>query len=389
MQRTPILIAALAVIVLVPTRAEAQNPLRRIRQRAEAAANRAVDKAADKVEGRATDAAAGAATDAATGAAAGAATDAAGLPDVGGGRGSSTTVDFRTLQGLLPASFAGYTRGRPSGARNRMMGMETSKAEAPYENGDRSATVTIADMGTLRSWAALGAAWASMDIESETEDGYERTIDYRGHRAYVKQQRSGSGTSSEMAVLVGERFIVTADIDAGDARVAQAALDATDLGALAALAGPKIEPVSNEQMLALLPGSAGGVARAGAEASSGAVLGFTASTATARYGPVTVTITDALGIAGLAGLAWLGGTYSQVTDTGFDRAARYKDLPGREKQERNGADTTSEVSVVVANRFYVTVTGAVALEQTRAVLDAVDLNAIARLAAPPTGGSGN
>lgn len=383
---------ALALLVAglaLPAEADAQL-LKRIRQRAEGAAERAagtaIDRAADRATGAATDRAADAAGNAAANAAGSAAND-AGLPAVAGGRGGSgNTVDFRTLQELLPAAFAGYTRGTPEGARNRMMGIEVSKAEARYERGDLGATLTITDTGTLRSWASLGAVWATMDVDNETADGFERTVDYRGHRALVKETRSGSRVSSEMSVIVSERFIVTADVDAGDARVAQAALDAVDLARLEALAGPKVEPISNERMLALLPATAGGQGRSGASASSGGVLGFSASTATAAYGPVTVTITDGLGLTGLASLAWLGGTYSNVTDAGFDRAARYKNLPGREKEMREEAGVSSELSVVVADRFWVQAAGNVPLAQVRAVLDAVNLDAIAALAPAPSGG---
>lgn len=380
-----VLLAALAGFVLPSASADAQI-LRRLRERAENAAGRVIDRAADRavrtVEGQAT-ARAGQAADSAL--ARGASAAGVNLPALGGGSGSGRTVDFRVLRDMLPASFAGFTRGEATGQRSAAMGMETAEARAPYAAGDASATLTITDMGTMRSWGAIGMAWMQgANVDRESDDGFERTLRVQDFPAHVQQSGRGADGRAEMTVIVGERFLVKAEVNGGDARVAQAAVTAVDLARLAEMAGPRVPPTDPAELRALLPASVGGKARSGVEASATTALGFSTSQAEATYGSgdgaVQVTILDYLDAAYLTAFAWMATTYDRQTDTGFERAARFRSFPSFESEERTDGVTSSKMQVVVGQRFLVTVEGAVPFRDAKAAMEQVDLDALARRA---------
>lgn len=121
-------------------------------------------------------------------------------------------VDFRELKELLPEEVAGLHRVRHEGERSGAAGFTLSMAEARYEAEDGSGRIkiTIKDTGGLGALATMGmAAWLSVDVDRETERGYERTTRYEGFPAYEEfESRDGDRGSAELAFIVGERFIV-------------------------------------------------------------------------------------------------------------------------------------------------------------------------------------
>lgn len=114
-----------------------------------------------------------------------------------------TPVDFRTLKELLPDTLAGLPRKTREG--QRQMGMSEATAEYGDENGDSSFSVKIADTGNMRALLAGPAAYAmSLDMDKETDNGYERNLKFQGFIAHEKME----GDNGEMTVLVGGRFVV-------------------------------------------------------------------------------------------------------------------------------------------------------------------------------------
>lgn len=391
-----LLVAVLAGLAL-PSTSDAQI-LRRVRQRAsdaaERAAGRAIDRAADRaagaaeraVDGRPAEGPSTGTPDASSASgtpATGARLSVDGLPDVGGGTGgASRTTDHRVLRELLPASFAGLVRTDVTGQRSAAMGMETSEAKGTYQADGASARVTITDMGTMRGLAGMGLAWTHLQIDQETDGGFERTTRLGEYPAFVRQSGSGTGVSSEMTVVVGERFLVKADVTGADARVAQAAVSAVDLARLASMAGPKATPLTAEALQAWLPATLGSAPRTSAEASSTSMMGFSTSQATATFaganGPLTLSVIDYLDAAYLTAFAWLGGMTETRTDTGFERGVRIGEHPGVERENRP-ADGPLEgsVQVVVGRRFWVELSGPADVATLRAALAGLDLAALA------------
>ncbi|MEZ4917567.1 MAG: hypothetical protein R2792_00555 [Saprospiraceae bacterium] len=126
----------------------------------------------------------------------------------------SEPVNFRELQALLPESLAGYERTSKEGQTAGAMGFKVSTAEATYKDGNKKVEIDIVDMGGI-NMASMGmASWASLEIDKEDENGFERTTTIHGNKAYEKQNnRTGE---SEVALLLYDRFVVkSSSYDAG------------------------------------------------------------------------------------------------------------------------------------------------------------------------------
>ncbi len=142
------------------------------------------------------------------------------------------TVDFRELKKLLPEKVDGLTRQNASGERTSAFGINVSQAEGNYSNdAGASLDIKIIDMGSLSGPVAMAAAsWAMADFERETDTGFERTLTYKGHKAYEKYD---SGDNEyQMNVLVADRFLIEINGYNIDQKTGRQAIDQIDLGKL-------------------------------------------------------------------------------------------------------------------------------------------------------------
>lgn len=116
-------------------------------------------------------------------------------------------VDFRELKKLLPEKLAGLERTAHSGEKAGAMGFNMSTAKAEYRDGDKELEAVIVDFAGVGAALMGMAAWATVEIDREDENGYERTTTVEGYKAFEKY--NSRNKSGELSVLVGERFIVT------------------------------------------------------------------------------------------------------------------------------------------------------------------------------------
>jgi hypothetical protein len=129
------------------------------------------------------------------------------------------TVDWRKLQDLLPEKMAGLPRTNESGETAGVMGFNFSQTEGTYEKDDRRIDLSIMDTGGMGVLIASAAAWSSVTIDREDRDGYERTTTIDGYKAFEKYNKTNE--QGEVSVIVGSRFVVTAqgrNIKADDLR---------------------------------------------------------------------------------------------------------------------------------------------------------------------------
>jgi hypothetical protein len=151
------------------------------------------------------------------------------------------TVPYQELKALLPESLPGMKRTDASGERNSAMGMTISNAEGRYQSEDgKSATIKITDIGSMTGLAGMTAyAWARVDVDRESETGYEKTSTFNGyksHEKYNKQSKYG-----EISVLVGDRFVVEVDGNDVDMDAIKATLGKVDLGKLNSMKGQGVQ----------------------------------------------------------------------------------------------------------------------------------------------------
>lgn len=114
-------------------------------------------------------------------------------------------LNFRKLKELLPESVSGFTRTNSSGESTGMAGFNVSTAKAKYEDGDKKIDVDIVDAGGV-GMAMMGlAAWSMVQIDKESDNGFERTTTYKGNKAFEKCDKD----RCEFSVFVAKRFIMT------------------------------------------------------------------------------------------------------------------------------------------------------------------------------------
>jgi hypothetical protein len=115
-------------------------------------------------------------------------------------------VSPKLLKELLPNDADGLARKEASSEKVGAMGVGISQAEGIYKgDGDERITVTIMDFaGSVGALA--GAAWTMVEIDKETENGYERNTKYKGRKAL--EQYDNTRKDGEIKVMVGNRFMV-------------------------------------------------------------------------------------------------------------------------------------------------------------------------------------
>lgn len=144
-------------------------------------------------------------------------------------------VDFHQLEALLPESIRGWKRTHLQGERTGAMGMRISTAEGSY-SGDKDAElqVKLTDMAGVPGAMMMGmVGWKTMQIDRETDDGYEKTTMIGGNKAWEKWDSQSK--DAQLKVIVADRFLV--DLDGSNTTMdeMQAVLGKLDLGKLASL----------------------------------------------------------------------------------------------------------------------------------------------------------
>lgn len=147
-------------------------------------------------------------------------------------------ADFREMKALLPKELSGGLKaeeGYPKGQKSGAMGITVSEAECEYRgDGDANLSIKISDIGGMGGMGVMAhAAWASIDIDNESDDGYEKTTKIGGFKAMEKYNKKDK--SGELHVFVDGRFIV--ELRGNNVTVDQmkGSLNTVDLKKLAAL----------------------------------------------------------------------------------------------------------------------------------------------------------
>lgn len=120
-------------------------------------------------------------------------------------------IPAQTLQERFPKSIDGMERYESEREESGVMGMKVSVASARYRDDTRSLEITMTDAGGTGMLAAMGAAWAMVDVDRTREDGYERTVTIDGNRGFESERRYDGGVDSELQVMVGGRLLVKLD----------------------------------------------------------------------------------------------------------------------------------------------------------------------------------
>lgn len=146
------------------------------------------------------------------------------------------SVAAADLKALLPEELIGLERVGHEAQRTGV-GFTVSKAEARYGNADRQLSLLITDLGAASSLAAISRNMFQNEIDSEDENGFERTTEYEGHQSYQRLIRNGDQSLAEIMVFVNDRFTVQLDGQNIEWDDMMTALGQVDVGRLGGLAG--------------------------------------------------------------------------------------------------------------------------------------------------------
>lgn len=142
-------------------------------------------------------------------------------------------VDFRELKALLPETIGTLKRNNIEGEKVAAMGMNISKANADYGDVENNVSldINITDLGNISGLSGLAAyGWYMVDIDKETETGYEKTFTYKGNKGFEKYDNEGK--YGEVSILVAKRFVVEANGNQVTMDQIKAAVDMIDIGKL-------------------------------------------------------------------------------------------------------------------------------------------------------------
>ncbi len=139
-------------------------------------------------------------------------------------------VSLDQLVPLVPETFAGLAKQSSDSERAGIAGLMVATAEASYVDGSgKSASLEITDTGGASGLVGL-ASWATMMGERENAQVSERTEKVGGR--LVHRSVSKTGGTNEFAIVLGERFIVTAKGDGIDINALQTAVSGLNLAKL-------------------------------------------------------------------------------------------------------------------------------------------------------------
>ncbi len=125
-------------------------------------------------------------------------------------------IEFKDLKELCEEELGDFKRVSSSGEKTSTFGISVSEANCSYidEDTDASLDLNIVDIGSMSGLATLGLAWANSEYERESDDGYERTIEFREHRALETfSYRDGKKGDGLFSVFVNKRLHVEFESD--------------------------------------------------------------------------------------------------------------------------------------------------------------------------------
>ena len=116
-------------------------------------------------------------------------------------------INFRELKPLLPDDLNGLDRTDLSGETTATMGFSVSQATGKYGEGEQTMEMSLVDIGGVATAMMGMAAWSMTSIDRESDREIERTMDYKGRKAFLRYNKKNR--SGELTVIVSNRFLVT------------------------------------------------------------------------------------------------------------------------------------------------------------------------------------
>lgn len=157
-----------------------------------------------------------------------------------GGPNRVAAVDFKNLEGMLPASLPGMKRTSAEGENQGALGVKTSSAKADYAANDGSGVhLEISDISGVAGLMDL-ASGLIQSTTSETDRGYEKDVVVGGRTAHEKYDAPAK--KSELSIIVAKRFSVDLNGSGVDMKSLEQALGQIDLARLESMKDAGAQP---------------------------------------------------------------------------------------------------------------------------------------------------
>jgi hypothetical protein len=144
-------------------------------------------------------------------------------------------VDFSKLIPLLPEAPAGWTAEKAEGSTSDVGGFKLTNVHRDYKKGEGdnvpTASISILDSAANPDYAtATTAAWK---INSETTDGYTKSVTIDGNPGFESYQKDQKNAA--LWVMVAKRYFVEVELQDQDPKELQEWIKRVDLKKLAAI----------------------------------------------------------------------------------------------------------------------------------------------------------
>ncbi|MCU0249784.1 MAG: hypothetical protein MUE61_06225 [Vicinamibacterales bacterium] len=140
-------------------------------------------------------------------------------------------VSFKELQGYFP-DVSGWEKEKPTG-ESMTAPVRFSQAETAYTQGDARIEVKIVDTAMSRMLTMPYQMFLMTGYQKETDTGYEKAAKVGGNPGWEKWDSEAK--RAELGVIVGQRFLVTAEGSGTDVKTVQGVIGKMDLEKLAGL----------------------------------------------------------------------------------------------------------------------------------------------------------
>jgi hypothetical protein len=148
-----------------------------------------------------------------------------------GGKGVEP-VTLDKLTPLVPEKFAGLARTDMRTDRSGVAGLMVAKAEATYGSGGKNVELEVVDTGGAAGLMGL-ATW--MGVQGEREDSNRRESTRKEGNRLVHEAVDKKGGPNKYTVVVGERFVVSAEGNGVDIGTLKSGVNSVNLAALESL----------------------------------------------------------------------------------------------------------------------------------------------------------
>jgi hypothetical protein len=140
-------------------------------------------------------------------------------------------VSFKQLQDFFP-DISGWEKEKPTG-ESMTAPVKFSQAETAYTQGDARIEVKIVDTAMSKMLTMPYQMFLMTGYQKETDTGYEKAAKVGGNPGWEKWDSEAK--RAELGVIVGQRFLVTAEGSGTDVKTVQGVIGKMDLGKLAGL----------------------------------------------------------------------------------------------------------------------------------------------------------